>query len=66
MCVSLIRMCCFIGRTSVLQWRWGMGVDFVQPVAIRMAEFCVICNFSMCVSAVSGCYAMCAYESIFV
>ena len=41
-----------------------MGVDFVQPVAMRSAVFCVICNFSMCVSAVSGCQAMCAYESM--
>ena len=41
-----------------------MGVDFVQPVAMRSAVFCVVCNFSMCVSAVSGCQAVCAYESM--
>jgi len=41
-----------------------MGVDRVQPVAMRSAVFCVICNLSKCVSAVSGCQAMCAYESM--
>ena len=30
-----------------------MGVDLVQPVAMRSAVFCVVCNLSMCVSAVS-------------
>ena len=41
-----------------------MGVVFVQPVAMRSAVFCVVCNFSMCVSAVSGRQAVCAYESM--
>ena len=31
-----------------------MGVDLVQPVAMRSAVFCVVCNLSMCVSAASG------------
>ena len=39
-------------------------MDFVQPVAIGSAVFCVICNFSMCVSDVSGCQVVCAYESM--
>ena len=41
-----------------------MGVDLVQPVAMRSVVFCVVCSLSMCVSAVSGCQAMCAYESM--
>jgi len=41
-----------------------MGVVFVQPVAMRSAVFCVVCSFWMCVSAVSGCQAVCAYESM--
>ena len=41
-----------------------MGVDFVQPVEMQSAVFCVVCNFSMCVSAVSGCQAVCASESM--
>ena len=40
-----------------------MDVNFLQPVAMRSAVFCVVYNFSMCVPAVSGCQAMCAYES---
>jgi len=64
MCVPLIRMCCLSGRTSVSRWRWCVGVVFVQPVAMRSAVFCVVCSFWMCVSAVSGCQAVCAYESM--
>ena len=41
-----------------------MDVDLVQPVAMRSGVFCVVCNLSMCVSAVSGCQATCAYESM--
>ena len=36
----------------------------MQPVAMRNAVFCVVCNLLMCVSAVSGCQAVCAYESM--
>lgn len=38
-----------------------MGVVFVQPVAMRKAVFCVVCNFCICVLDVSGCHAVCAY-----
>ena len=62
MCVPLIRMCCLSGRTSVSRCKCGIGVVFVQPVAIRSAVFCVVWSFWMCVSAVSGCQAVCAYE----
>ena len=41
-----------------------MGVVFVQSVVMRSAVFCVVCNFWMCVSAVSGYQALSAYESI--
>jgi len=41
-----------------------MGEVLVQPVAMRSAVFYVVCNFSICVSAVSGFQAMCAYESM--
>ena len=41
-----------------------MGVVLVQPVAIRSAVFCVVWSLWMCVSAVSGCQAGCAYESM--
>ena len=31
-----------------------MGVDLVQPVAMRSAVFCVVCNLSMCVPALKS------------
>ena len=34
---------------------------FVQPVVILRAVFCVVCSFLICVSAMSGCQAGCAY-----
>ena len=52
MWVPLIRMCCRIGNTRVSWWRWWIGVELVQPVAIRSAEFCVIWRLSMRVFAV--------------
>ena len=33
----------------------------MQPVAILSAVFCVTWSFCVCVSAVSGCQAVCAY-----
>ena len=62
MCVPLIRMCCLSGRVSVSLCKCCIGDVWVQPVAIRSAVFCVIRSFWMCVSAVSGCQAGCAYE----
>ena len=38
-----------------------MGVDLVQPVAIRNAEFCVLCNTCMWDWAKSGCHTELAY-----
>ena len=49
------------GRTWASSWR--SGVDFVQPVVIRRAVFCVVCSLFMRVFAVSGCHAVCAYVS---
>ena len=48
------------GRTCVSSCRCCVGVDFVQPVAMRSAMFCVFCSLSVCVIAVSGCQAVCA------
>ena len=39
-------------------------MELVQPVAIRSAEFCVICRFSMREFAVLGSQEGCAYERI--
>ena len=36
----------------------------MQSVAIHKAVFCVVCSLFMCVFAVSGCHAVCAYVSI--
>ena len=44
--------------------REGVEVDFLQPVAIRRAVFCVVCRLCVCVFAVSGCHAVCACVSI--
>ena len=63
MCVPLISMCCLRGRTCVSLCRWGIGVVWVQPVAIRSAVFCVTCSLFMCVVAVSGCHDGWAYVS---
>jgi len=62
MWVPLIRMCCRMGNTRVSWWRWWIGVELVQPVAIRSAEFCVVCSLSMRVLAVLGSQEGCAYE----
>ena len=37
-------------------------MNLVQPVAMRSAVFCVVCNLSMCVSAVSGCSLLNAHS----
>ena len=41
-----------------------MGVDCVQPVAMRNAMFCVVCSLCRCVLAMPGCHAVCPYVSI--
>ena len=38
-CVPRIFMFCLRGRTNVSSCRCCMGVEFVQPVAIRRAVF---------------------------
>jgi len=60
-CVSFIHMCCLRGRVSVSPCMCCIVDACVQPVAIRSA---VICSFWMCVSAVSGRQAGCAYEGM--
>ena len=57
-------MCCLRGRTCVSLCRWGIGVVWVQPVAIRSAVFCVTCSLFKCVVAVSGCHDGWAYVSM--
>ena len=54
-------MCVVSGRARVSSWTWSEGVVDVLPVAIRSAAFCVLWSFSMCVVAVSGDQAVCAY-----
>ena len=39
-------------------------MELVQPVAIRSAEFCVICRVSIRECAVLGSQEGCAYERI--
>ena len=39
-------------------------MELVQPVAIRSAEFCVVCRVSMVEFAVLGSQEGCAYERI--
>ena len=58
MCVPLISMCALSGSTSVSSWRWEIGVERVQPVAIRSAEFCVVWSLSMWVLAMSEAQAV--------
>ena len=60
-CVPLMFILSMRGRTCVSSCMCCVGVVFVQPVAIRRAVFCVICSLSVCVFAVSGCQAVCAY-----
>ena len=60
-CVPLMSMLATRGRIFVSSCRCCIGVVFVQPVAILRAVFCVVCSFCMCVVAVSGCHAVCAY-----
>ena len=57
-CVPLMSMWDLRGRTSVSSCRCCMGVVLVQPVAMRRAVFCVVCNRLMWVFAVSGCQAV--------
>ena len=42
----------------------GGGVELAQPVAIRTAEFCVICTRSIRVFVVFGFQEGCAYETM--
>ena len=63
-CVPLMSMCDLRGRTCVSSCKCCMGVVLVQPVAMRNAVFCVICNLSRCVLAMSGCQAVWAYVRI--
>ncbi len=39
-------------------------MELVQPVAMRRAEFCVVCSFRICVLDVFGCHAVCPYVRI--
>ena len=57
-------MYCRMGKTRVSSWRWWIGVELVQPVAIRSGDFFghleVIHVGVSCV----GCQEGCAYEWI--
>ena len=37
-------ICDMRGMIWVSSWRCGSGVDYVQPVAMRRAVFCVVCS----------------------
>ena len=63
MCVPLMSIWSLSGRMRVLLCRWEVGVERVQPVAMRSAVFCVVWSFCMCVFARSDCQAGCAYVS---
>ena len=63
-CVPLMFILSTRGRILVSSCKCCIGVVFVQPVAILNAVFCVVCSFWICVLAVSGCHAVCAYVSM--
>ena len=62
-CVPLMSMWSLRCRMYVSSCKCVIGVELVQPVAMRKALFCVVCSFFMCVWAMSGCHAVCAYVS---
>ena len=55
MSVPLMSMCCFRKSTSVSLLKWGLGVIYLQTVAILSALFCVISRCCMCAVFVPGC-----------